>query len=104
MPTTASEPHVRDASATTVGRLTLKERVLRAYFRFKYAAFQKEKREPDGRRGLIVFQIDALSHSDLRRAIELGYVPTIRRLLQDDYVLRRWFCGLPSATPYAQAG
>ena len=59
----------------------------------------------DGRRGLIVFQIDALAHADLRRALELGYCPTLRRLLlEEDYILRRWFCGLPSATPYCQAG
>lgn len=52
-----------------------------------------------------MFQIDALAHADLRRALELGYCPTLQRLLQrEDYELRRWFCGLPSATPYCQAG
>lgn len=66
--------------------------------------FRRERRPPDGRRGLIVFQIDALSHADFRRALELGYCPTLRRLLGEGYHLRRWFCGLPSATPYCQAG
>ena len=52
-----------------------------------------------------MLQIDALAYSDLRRAIERGYCPTIVRLLKEgDYNLRRWFCGLPSATPYCQAG
>ncbi len=51
-----------------------------------------------------MLQIDALAYSDLRRALELGLCPTISRLLRDGFALRRWFCGLPSATPYCQAG
>ena len=78
---------------------------LRRYYRSKYWLFRKEKREHDGKRGLIMLQIDALAYADLRRAIERGYCPTIVRLLKEgDYNLRRWFCGLPSATPYCQAG
>jgi hypothetical protein len=78
---------------------------LRWYYASKYRLFRKEKREHDGKRGLIMLQIDALAYSDLRRAIERGYCPTIVRLLNNgDNDLRRWFCGLPSATPYCQAG
>jgi hypothetical protein len=53
-----------------------------------------------------MLQVDALAYADLRRAIERGYCPTIAKLLGDDegFELRRWFCGLPSATPYCQAG
>jgi len=51
-----------------------------------------------------MLQIDALAYSDLRRALELGLCPTISRLMREGFVLRRWFCGLPSATPYCQAG
>ena len=52
-----------------------------------------------------MLQIDALAYSDLRRAIERGYCPTIKKILRDNgFTLRRWFCGLPSATPYCQAG
>ncbi|MFL5464881.1 MAG: alkaline phosphatase family protein [Gemmatimonadaceae bacterium] len=51
-----------------------------------------------------MLQIDALAYSDLRRALELGLCPTIARLLNEGFALRRWFCGLPSATPYCQAG
>ena len=37
--------------------------------------------------------------------MELGYTPTLSRLVnQEGFTLRRWFCGLPSATPYCQAG
>jgi hypothetical protein len=79
--------------------------LLRLYYRAKYRLFRREKRPHDGRRGLIMLQIDALAYSDLRRAIDRGYCPTIEKLLADDtFELRRWFCGLPSATPYCQAG
>lgn len=50
-------------------------------------------------------QIDALAYEELRRAIELGYCPELTTMVREEgYVLRRWFCGLPSATPYCQAG
>ncbi|HVE78237.1 MAG TPA: alkaline phosphatase family protein [Gemmatimonadaceae bacterium] len=79
--------------------------VLAAYYRIKYRVFARERRPADGRRGLVVLQLDALAHRDLRRAIALGYCPTLARLLDaEGYELRRWFCGLPSATPYCQAG
>ncbi|HLA13725.1 MAG TPA: alkaline phosphatase family protein [Gemmatimonadaceae bacterium] len=51
-----------------------------------------------------MLQIDALAYSDLRRALDRGHCPTIARLLGESFELRRWFCGLPSATPYCQAG
>ena len=80
-------------------------RVLRWYYSLKYGAFRRERRPRDERRGLVALQIDALAYSDLRRALDLGYCPTIARLLDDEgFHLRRWFSGLPSATPYCQAG
>src|SRR5688572_7852643 len=79
--------------------------LLRWYYALKYRAFRRERRRHDGRRGLVMLQIDALAYADLRRAMELGYCPTISRLVSEDgHTLRRWFCGLPSATPYCQAG
>ncbi len=78
---------------------------LRRYYALKYRAFARERRRHDGRRGLIMLQVDALAFTDLQRALEQGYCPTIGKLLSDQsFVLRRWFCGLPSATPYCQAG
>jgi len=80
-------------------------RLLRWYYATKYRPFRRERRPHDGRRGLIALQIDALAYADLRRAMELGFTPTLSRLVNDDgFTLRRWFCGLPSATPYCQAG
>src|SRR6476620_2514344 len=71
--------------------------ILRWYHRLKYRPFRRERRPHDGRRGLVALQIDALAYADLRRALELGYCPTLSRLLAEQgYTLRRWFCGLPS--------
>ncbi|MEA2762070.1 MAG: hypothetical protein QOD47_1354, partial [Gemmatimonadaceae bacterium] len=78
--------------------------LVRWYYRTKYRPFAREKRARPPQRGLIMLQIDALAYSDLRRALELGLCPTIARLLREGFALRRWFCGLPSATPYCQAG
>jgi hypothetical protein len=80
-------------------------RLLQWWYGLKYRVFRRERCPRDGRRGLIVLQIDALAYADLRRAVELGYCPTLARLMREEgYTLRRWFCGLPSATPYCQAG
>jgi hypothetical protein len=79
--------------------------LVRWFYALKYRAFRRERRARDGRAGLIMLQIDALSYADLRRALDFGYCPTIARLIADGgHSLRRWFCGLPSATPYCQAG
>ncbi|HEY9228906.1 MAG TPA: carboxypeptidase regulatory-like domain-containing protein, partial [Gemmatimonadaceae bacterium] len=83
----------------------LASRLLSWYYAAKYRVFRREKRPPNGRRGLVVLQIDALPYAELRRAIELGYCPTISRMVREEgNTMRRWFCGLPSATPYCQAG
>ena len=80
-------------------------RLLRLYYLIKYRLFARERRPRNGRRGLLALQIDALAYADLRRAMAQGFAPTVRRLLRDgDHRMRRWFCGLPSATPYCQAG
>ena len=93
------EPPVERRASPRAGAL------LRWYYALKYRAFRREQRPRDGRRGLVMLQIDALAYADLRRALDAGYCPTIQRLLgRDGFALRRWFCGLPSATPYCQAG
>jgi len=51
-----------------------------------------------------VLQIDALSYDDLQRAIDRGYAPNLRRLIErHGWQLRCYPSGLPSATPAAQA-
>src|SRR5438477_3366594 len=102
----ASAPaHGAAGREDTAGGASMRRRLLRWYYGLKYRVFRRERRPRDGRRGLIVLQIDALAYAELRRAIELGYCPTISKMVRaEGYILRRWFCGLPSATPYCQAG
>src|ERR1043166_9448893 len=103
---TQGERKVASPAPKAGGTATSKgNRFLRWYFALKYRVFRRERRPDDGRRGLIMLQIDALAYAELRRAIELGYCPTISQMVREEgYTLRRWFCGLPSATPYCQAG
>ncbi|MGH7446479.1 MAG: alkaline phosphatase family protein [Longimicrobiales bacterium] len=89
------------------GRLKRLRRALyRFYYRLKYFPFTGERRRRLEReeRGFVVIQIDALAHEDLLRAVERGYAPRLRRLIErDGWELRRYPAGLPSATPAAQA-
>jgi hypothetical protein len=76
------------------------------YYRLKYFPFAAERRarREQLERGFIVLQIDALSHDDVVRAIDRGYAPNLRRLIdRHGWRLRRYPAGLPSATPAAQA-
>jgi hypothetical protein len=84
----------------------LRRTLYRYYYRLKYFPFTRERKERRERdeRGFIVIQIDALAHEDLVRAMERGYAPRLRRLIErDGWELRRYPAGLPSATPAAQA-
>jgi hypothetical protein len=90
------------------GRVKRLQRALfRSYYRLKYFPFTRGRKDPGERtaRGFIAIQLDSLAHGELVRAIELGYAPTLRRLLErDGWELRPFPAGLPSATPAAQAG
>jgi hypothetical protein len=52
----------------------------------------------------IAIQIDGLAHEHFLRAMALGHLPHLRKLLAQGYRLQRWRCGLPSSTPSVQAG
>jgi hypothetical protein len=54
------------------------------------------------RRGFVILQIDALAHEDLRRALERGYLPHLRRMLDSTHRLARWRSGAPSDTAAIQ--
>jgi hypothetical protein len=56
-------------------------------------------------RGFIIIHIDALAFDYLIKAVQRGYMPFVRKLLEGgNYKLELWDCGLPSATPSFQAG
>jgi endonuclease/exonuclease/phosphatase family metal-dependent hydrolase len=54
--------------------------------------------------GILMIQIDGLGHDQLLKAIEKKRLPFLQRLIQQDhFVLRKFYSGLPSATPAVQA-
>jgi hypothetical protein len=84
----------------------LRYALYRRYYGLKYFPFAAERRERFEReeRGFVVLQIDALSHDDLRYAMDHGYAPNLKKLLErEDWQIRDYPAGLPSATPAAQA-
>ncbi len=80
------------------------------YYSKKYAAIARRlglrsEALDAGQPGLIVIQIDGLSHDYLQQAVDKGRLPRIKRMLtKDGYCLAQWRCGLPSCTPASQAG
>lgn len=87
------------------------ELIVAWFNRRKYGAMARrlgretENGEEDGRRGLIILQIDGLSHATLQRALERGAMPHLRRMIErDGYRLETWWCGVPSSTPAVQGG
>jgi hypothetical protein len=106
-PAAKATAKVIDPSMSSPSRLKRLRRTLyRYYYRLKYFPFTRERKErrERGERGFIVIQIDALAHEDLVRALDRGYAPRLRRLIEKEgWELRRYPAGLPSATPAAQA-
>ena len=80
------------------------------YYSKKYSAIARylglQEREDDpAQRGFIIVQIDALPHEYLVEAMDRGYAPYMKGMIEKNgFRLERWRCGLPSTTPSAQAG
>jgi uncharacterized membrane protein YvlD (DUF360 family) len=56
-------------------------------------------------RGIVMLEIDGLSYHHLHYAIDQGYMPHLKELIErHDYVLTRTESGVPSMTSSAQAG
>jgi uncharacterized membrane protein YvlD (DUF360 family) len=69
------------------------------------AAKQAVVEKGETRRGLVMLEIDGLSYHHIKKAVEDGYMPTIKRMMDEDgYKISRVDCGLPSSTPACQAG
>src|SRR5581483_11214726 len=56
-------------------------------------------------KGLIIIHVDGLSHANLHRALAAGRMPFVQQLLdKEGYDVQAYRCGIPSTTPFAQAG
>lgn len=54
---------------------------------------------------LVILHIDGLGADALQRALDRGHMPFVRHLIErEGYEVQRYRCGLPSTTPFAQAG
>jgi len=54
---------------------------------------------------LVILHLDGVSANTLQRALDRGEMPYLARLIAGEgYELHRYRCGLPSTTPFAQAG
>jgi Type I phosphodiesterase / nucleotide pyrophosphatase len=54
---------------------------------------------------LVILHVDGVSASMLERAVRGGDMPFVRRLIEaEGYEVHRYRCGVPSTTPFAQAG
>lgn len=57
------------------------------------------------KRGVVMLEIDGLGYDHLRRAIQAGHMPTLKRMIDEEgYQIAKVDCGLPSTTPACQAG
>lgn len=69
------------------------------------AARQAGEVDPDSGRGVVLLEIDGLSYWHIKQAVEDGYMPIIKKLMDEDgYQISRLDCGIPSSTPACQAG
>ena len=71
----------------------------------RQAARQAEPVDPEDGRGVVMLEIDGLGYLHIQKAIEDGYMPTIKKLMDEQgYQISHVDCGIPSSTPACQAG
>ena len=71
----------------------------------RLAARQAFKEQDLSTRGLVMMEIDGLSYHHITKALNEGYMPTLKQMIDEDgYALSRIDCGLPSQTSACQAG
>ena len=71
----------------------------------RQAARQAVELGPDSGRGLVMIEIDGLSYWHIQKALDDGYMPALKKKMEEDgYKLSRVDCGLPATTPACQAG
>jgi len=71
----------------------------------RQAVRQRVVSEGEDTRGVVMLEIDGLSYYHVARAVEDGYMPNIKKLMDEKgYQFSRVDCGLPATTPACQAG
>jgi uncharacterized membrane protein YvlD (DUF360 family) len=71
----------------------------------RQAARQAGEIDADAGRGVVMLEIDGLSYWHVKKAVDDGYMPTIKKLIDESgYQISRVDSGIPSSTPACQAG
>ncbi len=71
----------------------------------RLAMRQAVKDSEDDKVGLVMLEIDGLSYWHIEKAIEEGWMPTLKEMIdQEGYKISRVDCGTPATTPACQAG
>jgi putative membrane protein len=71
----------------------------------RLALRQAVKDSEDDKLGLVMLEIDGLSYWHLEKAIEEGWMPTLKEMIDEEgYKISRVDCGTPATTPACQAG
>ncbi|HVD00773.1 MAG TPA: alkaline phosphatase family protein [Candidatus Dormibacteraeota bacterium] len=56
-------------------------------------------------KGLVILHLDGVGHAFLDRALHAGRMPAVARLIEEEsYRSLEYRCGIPSTTPFCQAG
>ena len=76
-----------------------------SYYRSVYRdAEKKRKGEVKDYPGLIIVEIDGLAYDVLKEAVDKGYMPTLKSMIDNTHTLRMWETDLSSQTGASQAG
>jgi uncharacterized membrane protein YvlD (DUF360 family) len=71
----------------------------------RQAAREAVEIDDEDSRGLLMVEIDGLSYNIVQEAIDNGYMPNMKKLIDNfGYQISRVDCGLPATTPACQAG
>lgn len=71
----------------------------------RQAARQAGEIKPEEGRGLVILETDGLSYQRIKKAIDDGYMPTLKMMMEEEgYQLSCMDCGIPPTTPACQAG
>ncbi len=72
---------------------------------FKKSIRKIKVKKPLEKKGFVIFQIDGLSYEALRKALSLNLMPHLKKIIKSDkYIFSKYFTGVPSDTPFFQAG
>ena len=72
---------------------------------FKKSIRKIKVKKPLEKKGFVIFQIDGLSHAAVKKALSLNLMPHLKKIITvDGYSFDKYFIGVPSDTPFFQAG